>query len=675
MSDLQIGIPVLTAGTVTLVLNTGSPDTLEISTATIWRSSEGVWAIGRGHDIVLFVGAATHTAKIKDVIWTGTAARVELRWLGARPSAGASGLAYELYQSTVAKSLFAAWIDNLKRVITKGDTTNPVTAHAFQGGGKRYAIEAAAGGLALRGGNDTINWPALPFLDNLGTAKAEVAGSDAQTFAVAPPTQAMHAVPRDAMSQSFYDVQLHHRLEGNGGDAAKINAAIQACPFGRRLLFPAINSPITERIIWNRKLSALFNGTRWRMEFGSNTDHSLIEFRILLAGGAGNDPDGGGDARCLSLEGLTWFTAANGPGNGTGGHSGIRFMDGAQFAPMLQSQFLRMTGSPGLNADGYAMRVDQYFNHWNTVSHSKLSERGVGLFGTDGWLVERCGLSGEKGVHVECASNGAFKTIVFHCTGQMRNGPAVRLARGSQPHVIYNSFEMDQSVADGAALSQIEIIPSHAGTENELLGAVVAWNNLGGSNKVQHPIRVASGPSAVRNLMIDYNTINQSQTGFDVALLNAGVIDTFIGPNNRTRGARLGFQPTDPRYPLRVFDSGTRTKGVWKPSSGITFHNGWSSFSTTDFMVDAMTSKLKFDGRLNAVPVAANTLVMTLPDGCRPMDQVNVRLETDIGAVGLAIFPSGNVVTRELVPSGTTAIFPQTLDMPVNSMPDYAPGP
>ncbi len=435
---------------------------------------------------------------------------------------------------------------------------------------------------------------------------------------------ALDAIPSQistmVLGASYYDVQLHHGLDGTAGDAAKIQAAHNNAPVGSTLVFPAISCLITTTLNFTRNLSYIFNGTEFRFALADdNTDG--INYSPMP-----NDGFDGSSQKVFS--GLRYFFT------GAGRH-GINITTTGLNAVAKHNIFSNIVGYCGPNPAGYAIRAYGSGPHKNIFENCYLGPRGFYDESGDGNQFINCGFHGLVGIALRKMS-GAYKTRILGCSFAMGGiailnlqGEAIDIEGCNFKHV--SAFVIPKMPYNGTSdcniASSIAFLNIY---QDGMRGNRIIGNHFDGGPYISNSIWLSGAtPSlSVNNTIIDENVFNvckplsnpnDIESGIissDLNIINDNVKFTRFGERNVVRGDRTSLPDTN-NAPFYIGNNGLGTYGVWNLFPSLNLQNGWTAGSVFAWRKNN-AGVIEFRGSLVAGVKDIDAHIGTMPEWARP---------------------------------------------------------
>lgn len=451
----------------------------------------------------------------------------------------------------------------------------------------------------------------------------------------------------DQMSIARVDLVSEYGLiEGDAGNAAKIQNAFDTAPIGSTLVFPpwtiGVSTPLTLRRIMNLEMGRC----TLRGDFIA-TDPSSDVLRVAIT----MDVDGVGDVRVAILRGGKVY-------NATGGNCALNINpDGL---PGLLPQFGLIICEGAYGGYSRAIRIGAANiagdTNFCTVMGNDLSLIGpaAATAGSAVVDIDKCAdghrilnnliyaVTGGTGVRVNVVA-GAYQTHIADNGIVCRDG-ALLVSNGARVMFLYNQCE--QVAASNQLVPKATVLIQ--GLAYRSIGCIIYGNNFGGGSFVDYNIAMYNAEGCY----IDCNYMNTTGVA-DILLGNGGPGNTAdyntIGGNNWPRGTRpILTAPCDITRRLKVVvSSGTSgNRGVWR--NDVTLSNGWT-LSNFEFMLDS-SGILHMEGALDSGTVTLGTVMATLPDGYAPRDAMFMPFVTETGTFGFIGANSSSQITAGSIP-------------------------
>lgn len=437
-------------------------------------------------------------------------------------------------------------------------------------------------------------------------------------------------------------VSQYGLIEGDSGNAAKIQNAFDTAPIGSTLVFPSSwVIATTVPLVMSRLMNLELGRCRIRGDFlVGDTSSDVLRVAITDSGAFVND------TRSMVIRGGAIF-------NNGGGNCAINVNPAGYVGLLPHFELLICEGNHAGQVRCIRIGAANLAGDTNfcTVRDNNL---GCIATGADSVVDLDACADGHRilfnliygngtGVRVNLVL-GAYQTMI-QGNGIVTRDGALVVTNGARVMFLYNQCEQPLSgntlVPKATVLIQGLSYLSH--------GCVIEGNNFGGGANVDFNIVLynAQGTS------IDKNYFYPAAVN-DVLFGNGGVglIAKYntVGGNNWARGVRaLLAAPTDINRRLSV---ATQTdthgnRGVWRDD--VSLNAGWTK-SGFEFMMDS-NSVLHFEGALDSGTVTAGTIMATLPPGYAPKTNCFLPFVTEAGSFGSVTITTSGTVTAGVIPA------------------------
>lgn len=442
-------------------------------------------------------------------------------------------------------------------------------------------------------------------------ATADLASSDADKGADLVGYGVGVTVKDELDSRSIARIDLvskYKMVEGDAGNAAKIQQAFDECPIGCTLVFPPWTIATTTPLIMSRLMNLELGRCRIRGDFpGGNTSYDVLRVAITDAGPSV------GDARSMVIRGGGIFN--NSSGNcainvNPSGYANLLPQFGLLICEGNHAGNLRCIRIGAVNPAG-----DTNFctiRDCNLGAISSVADSVVDLDGcADGHrIIQNLIYGNGTAVRVNLVE-GAYQTIIAY-NGLVSRDGALRVTNGARVMFLYNQCEQQ---APGNALVPKSLVLIQ-GISYISHGNIIYGNNFGGGANVDHNITLYNA----QGNLIDGNYFYPAAID-DVLFGNDGAGRSAkyntLGGNNWARGTRTKrAAPTDinRRLAIAVQANTDGNRGIWRED--FVGNAGWVK-SGFEFMMD-QNSVMHLEGALDGGTTTLGTLMGSFPAGYAP---------------------------------------------------------
>lgn len=458
-------------------------------------------------------------------------------------------------------------------------------------------------------------------------------------------------------------------------DHAKAQRALNEAPLGCTMHIPA-GYILTTGLHMRREMNLASDPNATILGIGSDPSKHIFNIQLEEAADSA-------ESRAMLIDGVQIYIQANPPYDAASCLN-IEAQDGNDRpVPGVMMRGGRVVGRPGQT--GPALRFAGLNSQSHIIDGVHILEQVKFDQCADAIKLINCTISGHKvGVYIDLIK-GAFRTAIIDNIITSRDG-AVWIKAASQLTLARNHMEVADKFgpnesahgayitifADRYPIRDIQLLDNGFGSSDTKVATHIY---LGTSSGTFDPYGTsATAPFTVEDVLIDRNSFGQQTSGYDIRIADPRVKGTAIGHHNCLRGLRGGATWThypiinpnnlDPADLLSVEDNGLGTCNVKKTSAALNLENGWTSSADFRFW-KGHDGILRFDGRLQAGTVTANTLIGTLPEGFRPKLAVGLVASTDgpSGYAGLRIESNGQIFVTSA--DAAASIYVAAISFPV----------
>lgn len=409
-----------------------------------------------------------------------------------------------------------------------------------------------------------------------------------------------------------------------------IQSAFDNCPAEAALVFPPGGELRTNQTIENpRAVSIYGNRCQWRGYFGADTSNDLFLVHAV------------GDQRQFFMRDL--YASFS-----TGGRNAVRLFSDEVTGALLEFSITNCglgTVNGGLGTTGYALCIEGLGTHMGVVRGNGIAG-GIYAASADRNVYTENLIYGHKGIVVNLIG-GAYSTVFSNNGIVSRDGVFIQ----NGDNIFFTHNQVEQFSGYGANASAFGSQLTLYGYDRSVLNCVIENNNFGGGANCAAPVTMVANVERARFMNNQYNA---GISGYDVRVLGSTV--KFCSFDEQfTRGAGR-----DTSEPLYIFDSGTATRGIWKPSTILTFSNGWTANAAFGMSVAVTESLALLSGGLVVGSAAGLTDKITVvPEGYRPRADTILACANNVNndVSLLVVKPNGDVFPAGTMPAAGSVLY------------------